>query len=128
MGPVVDILGVTFDHQRGINDLQEDRRKKLILEIKETTASDRLTSGRTGKLRGKLMHAAGLHSGRHGRAYLRALSYRQYSNSTSTSVSSSSGPPKGIVHVAQDTGEWKAPQKVHSRHQPQDPSGHCHLE
>ena len=57
MGPVVGLLGVTFDHQRGIIDLK-DRRKNLIVEIKEMTASDQLTPGRAGKLRGKLMNVA----------------------------------------------------------------------
>ena len=58
-GHVVDLLGVTFDHNRGVIDLKEERRIRLIDESEEIIKNDLLTPGHPGKLRGKLMYIAG---------------------------------------------------------------------
>ena len=103
------ILGVTYDLE-GMRLLIKQKRKEEILdEIESIMSSGILPPGQAGKLRGKLMFGASQLWGKVGRAFLRALSERQYSSFSSVKVNSAinrslnewkflleSGPPRPI--------------------------------
>ena len=72
------ILGVTYDLQGMRLLIKESRKKELVEEIESILTSGLLSPGQAGKLRGKLMFGASQLWGKVGRAFLRALSERQY--------------------------------------------------
>ena len=79
------ILGVTYDLEQYLLKIKKSRKKELFDEISMILEHEELSPGQAGKLRGKLMFGAsqlwGLW-GKIGRAFLRALSDRQYSRET----------------------------------------------
>ena len=107
------ILGVTYD-LAGMRLLIKQKRKEEILdEIDSIMSSGVLPPGQAGKLRGKLMFGASQLWGKVGRAFLRALSERQYSNYAAKKINSAinrslnewkflleRGPPRPIDPVA----------------------------
>ena len=78
LGPVVDILGITYDFDRLILRIKEGRKEELLEEIQSILDADLLEPGHAGKLKGKLMFAASHLWGKVGRAFLLAISERQY--------------------------------------------------
>ena len=107
------ILGVTYDLV-GMRLLIKQKRKEEILdEINSIMCSGVLPPGQAGKLRGKLMFGASQLWGKVGRAFLRSLSERQYSNYSATKINPAitrslhewkflleRGPPRPIDPVA----------------------------
>ena len=107
------ILGVTYDLV-GLRLLIKQKRKEEILdEIDGIMCSGVLPPGQAGKLRGKLMFGASQLWGKVGRAFLRSLSERQYSNYSATKINPAitrslhewkflleRGPPRPIDPVA----------------------------
>ena len=83
LGPVVDILGITYDLSQLLLLIKESRKKDLIEEIEAILEADILEPGHAGKLKGKLMFAASQLWGKVGRAFLLAISERQYSKTLS---------------------------------------------
>ena len=73
------ILGVTFNLERMLLEIKEDRKKDLIEEIDALLEANLLDPGTAGKLKGKLMFGASQLWGKLGRAFLRVISERQYS-------------------------------------------------
>jgi hypothetical protein len=59
-------------------EVTEERKEELQAEINECLQKKRLTPGHAAKLKGKLLYAASQLWGKIGRAFLRALSERQY--------------------------------------------------
>ena len=76
------ILGVTYDLEQYLLKIKKSRKKELFDEISEILEHEELSPGQAGKLRGKLMFGASQLWGKVGRAFLRALSDRQYSRRT----------------------------------------------
>ena len=72
------ILGVTYNLVDWVLELKADRRTELMEEIQEVLDSGVLEPGHAGKLKGKLMFGASQLWGKVGRAFLRAISERQY--------------------------------------------------
>ena len=72
------MLGVIFDLERNEDRITPDRRERLVAEIQAILKDRRLTPGHASKLRGKLGFATSTTYGRTGRAFMRALSERQY--------------------------------------------------
>ena len=72
------ILGVTYNLSSMQLEIKEDRRKDLVDEIDSILSSGLLDPGSAGKLKGKLMFGASQLWGKVGRAFLRAISERQY--------------------------------------------------
>ena len=73
------ILGVTYDLEQHLLKIKKSRKKELFDEISMILEHEELSPGQAGKLRGKLMFGASQLWGKVGRAFLRALSDRQYS-------------------------------------------------
>ena len=80
--PTILILGVTYDLEQYLLKIKKSREKELFDEISMILEHEELSSGQAGKLRGKLMFGASQLWGKIGRAFLRALSDRQYSRRT----------------------------------------------
>ncbi|CAE7517169.1 unnamed protein product, partial [Symbiodinium microadriaticum] len=76
------ILGVTYDLEQYLLKIKKSRKKELFDEISMILEHEELSPGQAGKLRGKLMFGASQLWGKIGRAFLRALSDRQYSRKT----------------------------------------------
>ena len=76
------ILGVTYDLEQHLLKIKKSRKKELFDEISLILEHEELSPGQAGKLRGKLMFGASQLWGKVGRAFLRALSDRQYSRRT----------------------------------------------
>ena len=76
------ILGVTYDLEQHLLKIKKSRKKELFDEISMILEHEELSPGQAGKLRGKLMFGASQLWGKVGRAFLRALSDRQYSRRT----------------------------------------------
>ena len=66
--------------------IKQDRKTELAEEIISILESQMLTPGQAGKLRGKLLFGSSQLWGKIGRAFLRALSERQYSMAPTTSL------------------------------------------
>ena len=81
LGQLVDVLGVTYDFSEHILRIKEGRKEELFEEIKSILESGLLEPGHAGKLKGKVMFAASQLWGKVGRAFLLAISERQYSKS-----------------------------------------------
>ena len=71
-------MGVTYDFVDLVIRIKDDRKKDLIRQIQDLIDKDHLDPGMAGKLKGKLLFAAGQFWGKVGRAFLLALSERQY--------------------------------------------------
>ena len=78
VGQQVTILGVHYDLERFVLRVTEKRKQELLQLLRRILEDDWLTPGEAGHLRGKLLFAASQLWGRTGRAFLRALSERQY--------------------------------------------------
>jgi len=78
-GKLVDILGVTYDLIAMVLRIKAERKKEINLEIDGILGHNVLEPGKAGKLKGKLMFAASQLWGKVGRAFLLAVSERQYS-------------------------------------------------
>ena len=72
------ILGVTYDLANMVLLLKPSRKEDLLAELKGIQKAGILSGGDAGKLKGKLMFGASQLWGKVGRAFLRALSQRQY--------------------------------------------------
>ena len=72
------ILGVTYDLKNMLLKIKPSRKTEILEEIDAILDSHLLPPGLAGKLRGKLMFGASQLWGKIGRAFLRALSERQY--------------------------------------------------
>jgi len=72
------ILGVTYDLKNMLLKIKLSRKTEILEEIDAILDSHLLPPGLAGKLRGKLMFGASQLWGKIGRAFLRALSERQY--------------------------------------------------
>jgi hypothetical protein len=81
LGQLVDILGITYDFSELILRIKAGRKEELFEEIKWILESGLLEPGHAGKLKGKLMFADSQLWGKVGRAFLLAISERQYSKS-----------------------------------------------
>lgn len=92
------ILGVTYDltHMKVL--VKESRKAELMDEIKSILQSGVLSPGQAGKLRGKLMFGSSQLWGKIGRAFLRALSERQYSRWPSSDLNAA---------IRLSLGEWE---------------------
>lgn len=80
------ILGVTYDLVGWRLLIKESRKEELSDEIDSIVSSKIFSPGQAGKLRGKLMFGASQLWGKIGRAFLRALSERQYSRVPSSEL------------------------------------------
>ncbi|CAE7301804.1 unnamed protein product [Symbiodinium sp. CCMP2456] len=98
------ILGVTYDLGQYLLKIKKSRKTELFDEISMILKHEELSPGQAGKLRGKLMFGASQLWGKIGRAFLRALSDRQYSRKTSATALPipSSGPRKTDVVIFTD--------------------------
>ena len=81
VGSSITISGITCDLAAGRLGLKPDRRQNLLHHIDDVTSSDRLALADAAKLKGKLGFVSSHFRGRHGRAFLRALSHPQYAGS-----------------------------------------------
>lgn len=72
------ILGVTYNLEGWLLEIKSDRKEELVDEISGILKADMLEPGLAGKLKGKLMFGASQLWGKVGRAFLRAISERQY--------------------------------------------------
>ena len=72
------ILGVTYDLEAMRLLIKDSRKVELIEELKAIKHTGSLVPGQAGKLKGKLMFGASQLWGKVGRAFLRAISHRQY--------------------------------------------------
>ena len=72
------ILGIEYDLLRQVLEITEGRKDELQKEIEQILKVKRLSPGQAAKLKGKLMFAASQLWEKLGRAYLLALSERQY--------------------------------------------------
>ena len=72
------ILGIEYDLVRKVLEITEGRKQELKEEIEQILRTKRLSPGQAAKLKGKLMFAVSQLWGKLGRAYLLALSERQY--------------------------------------------------
>ena len=75
---MVEILGVTYNFMFMTLEIKEARKAELSEEIRAILDADHLDPGHAGKLKGKLMFAASQLWGKVGRAFLLAISERQY--------------------------------------------------
>ena len=75
---MVEILGVTYNFMFMTLEIKEARKAELSEEIRAVLDADHLDPGHAGKLKGKLMFAASQLWGKVGRAFLLAISERQY--------------------------------------------------
>ena len=81
------ILGVTYDLEKMVLLIKDSRKAELLEEIDRILDVNSLDPGTAGKLKGKLMFGASQLWGKLGRAFLRAISERQYARSTADSFS-----------------------------------------
>ena len=81
VGSNITILGITYDLAAGRLGLKPDRRQNLLHRIDDVFSSGRLALADAAKLKGKLGFVSSHFRGRHCRAFLRALSHRQYAGS-----------------------------------------------
>eukprot|EP00435_Cladocopium_sp_Y103_P009415 s1300_g2.t1 len=81
------ILGVTYDLLTMELKIKPARKVELLDEISAILGSQVLPPGQAGKLRGKLMFGSSQLWGKIGRAFLRALSERQYTKSNHSHLS-----------------------------------------
>ena len=72
------ILGVTYNLCKMQLEIKKDRKEELVQEIDSILKIGLLDPGSAGKLKGKLMFGASQLWGKVGRAFLRAISERQY--------------------------------------------------
>ena len=77
-GQILEILGVTYDLWGMLLQIKDKRKRELVHEIESILKDDLLDPGHAGKLKGKLMFAGSQLWGKTGRAFLRAISERQY--------------------------------------------------
>ena len=93
-------MGVTYDLENVRMLFKESRKKDLIEELTSILHSGMLPPGQAGKLKGNLMFGASQLWGKVGRAFLRAISHRQYSkdlpNCQFTKVSSGESLNKAL--------------------------------
>ena len=82
LSPAPTILGVTYNLKAMQLEIKADRKEELTEEIFDILQRGFLDPGQAGKLKGKLMFGASQLWGKVGRAFLRALSERQYSKFT----------------------------------------------
>lgn len=80
------ILGVTYNLDDWLLEIKADRRQELLDEIESILNSNCLEPGHAGKVKGKLMFGASQLWGKVGRAFLRAISERQYARSHTSVV------------------------------------------
>ena len=78
-GQQVEILGVQYDLKKLVLRITAKRRRDLINEIGQIIHDNSLTPAAAAKLKGKLSFAATTLWGKVGRAFLLAISERQYS-------------------------------------------------
>ena len=78
-GQKVEILGVQYDLKKLVLQITPQRRRDLVNEVDQILRADSLTPAAAAKLKGKLNFAATTLWGKVGRAFLLALSERQYS-------------------------------------------------
>ena len=81
------ILGVTYDLVNMELKIKQARKVELIDEISSILLSQVFPPGQAGKLRGKLMFGSSQLWGKIGRAFLRALSERQYTKANHSHLS-----------------------------------------
>jgi hypothetical protein len=81
------ILGVTYDLVGMELKIKQARKVELLDEISSILSSQVLPPGQAGKLRGKLMFGSSQLWGKIGRAFLRALSERQYTRANNSHLS-----------------------------------------
>ena len=74
----MEILGVTYNFLFMTLEIKDARKAELAEEIKAILDADHLDPGHAGKLKGKLMFAASQLWGKVDRAFLLAISERQY--------------------------------------------------
>jgi hypothetical protein len=91
------ILGVEYDLINLHLEITEQRREELRSEIDEILRCKKLTPGHAAKLKGKLMFAATQLWGKLGRAYMLALSERQYKNIQREPRPCTNLNPEGVV-------------------------------
>ena len=72
------ILGVTYNLEQMQLEIKPERKAELIEELDQVLQTKLLDPGAAGKLKGKLMFGASQLWGKVGRAFLRAISERQY--------------------------------------------------
>jgi hypothetical protein len=87
-----DVLGVTYDLKALRLLIKESRIKELTEEIEAILSSEMLEPGHAGKLKGKLMFGASQLWGKVGRAFLLAISERQYMKNFDPSKTAVLGP------------------------------------
>ena len=80
------ILGVEYNLEDMALEVTPARVKELDLEMAAILKTQRLPTGQAAKLKGKLMFAASQLWGKVGRAFMRALSERQYSKEKRTGL------------------------------------------
>ena len=78
LGQHLEILGVAYDLELYFLLIKEKRKEELSDEIRDIIRKDHLDPGQAGKLKGKLMFAASQLWGKVGRAFMLAISERQY--------------------------------------------------
>ena len=81
MGKEVEILGITYDLERLKVKIKAKRKADILQWLDRIMLQERLDPGEAGKLKGVLQFASSQIWGKVGRAFLRALSQRQYDKS-----------------------------------------------
>ena len=92
-----DGLGVTYDLKALRLLIKESRVQELSEEISGILKADWLEPGHAGKLKGKLMFGASQLWGMVGRAFLLAISERQYAKTFDPQRSSTLGPALSLA-------------------------------
>lgn len=92
------ILGVTYDLEKMVLLIKDSRKAELLEEIDRILDVNSLDPGTAGKLKGKLMFGASQLWGKLGRAFLRAISERQYARSTTDSFSLDEALKRSLQH------------------------------
>ena len=85
-GQELVILGIVYDLKLGRLGIKPDRREKLLKNLDDVLRNDELTPAEAAKIKGRLGFVSSHFQGRHGRAFLRTLSQRQYGGSRVTSL------------------------------------------
>ena len=93
LGQEVDILGITYDLINFILKIKDSRKAEIVDEIRSIVELGFLEPGRAGKLKGKLMFGASQLWGKVGRAFLLALSERQYARGYDPAKHAALGQP-----------------------------------
>jgi hypothetical protein len=78
IGKKIDVLGVTYNLWDMKLEIKKKRKEQILAEIAEIMENKSLERGRAGKLKGVLMFGASQLWGKVGRAFMLALSERQY--------------------------------------------------